>query len=64
MQPIKNSVSGSCVAASCCTTQRIGVWTDVSTENEEGGREPMCVETCWDKVLGEVVCAAASKDKV
>ena len=45
IHPIKNSVSGSCVETSCNTELQKGVCTDVSTENEEAGREPIFVET-------------------
>ena len=38
IQPMKNSVSGSCVATSCSTVLRTGVCTNISTENEEAGR--------------------------
>ena len=45
IQPIKNSVSGSCVEVSCDAILREGVCTSASRDNEEAGRVPICADT-------------------
>ena len=53
----------SCVAASSSTTLCVEVCNAASTENEDTVREPICVETSWERGLYDGVCTAASRNE-